>query len=168
MGSYLQTGLEWTWKVHINVAPKAGLTISYQSHNFLDYIRYRFLLEFASVLLNESFWVIFICGFGIDCHFAQSPASLSALGAVPVSRPLSRGQHVESFSRPLLLECLGLLVLPLSVDLKHLQHLLKRLKISIFPVWLYFAITAGKYFSNPGNKKLLPFGAWNQWVMYEN
>ena len=56
----------------------------------------------------------------------------------------------------------------MTVDLKHSQDLLKRLKASVFPIWFYFAVIAGKHFSKPGTKKLLAFRAGNQWVMYEN
>ena len=54
------------------------------------------------------------------------------------------------------------------MDLEHSQDLLKRLKASVFPIWFYFAVTAGKHFSKPGTEKLLPFGAGNQLVVYEN
>ena len=51
------------------------------------------------------------------------------------------------------------------MDLEHSQDLLKRLKASVFPIWFYFAVTAGKHFSKPGTEKLLPFGAGNQLVV---
>lgn len=38
------------------------------------------------------------------------------------------------------------------------QHLSKRLKVDVFPAWLYFAVAAGKHSSQPGNEKCYPLG----------
>ena len=124
----------------------------------------------ASLFPDESFRVVFICGFGTDCHSAQSlprkPVCLPWAQPSELSTP--GGPHVEFLSWPSFQGTQDDWSFLLTVDLKHSQDLLKRLKASVFPIWFYFAVIAGKHFSKPGTKKLLAFRAGNQWVMYEN
>lgn len=75
-------------------------------------------------------------------------------------RPCSGGQHIESLSlqgeikASCLARELGSICTSVSVDLECLQHLPeKRTEASNFPVWLYFALTTGKYSSKPENKQ---------------